>query len=79
MVLTDVRSERHPVLDFFITERTVENQRVDVITLDVFPGNVECQVSIKALNHQPDVMLHLALLPTPRTAPDHPPADLNFP
>ena len=41
VVLTNVRSERHPVLDFFITERTVENQRVDVIALDVFPGSGE--------------------------------------
>ena len=39
MVLTDVRSERHPVLDSFITEGTVEHQRVDVIALYVFPGS----------------------------------------
>ena len=37
MVLTDVRSERHSVLDFFITERTVECETVDVIALNVFP------------------------------------------
>ena len=37
VVLTDVRSERHPILDCFITEGTVEHQRVDVIALDVFP------------------------------------------
>ena len=37
MILADVRPESDSVLDFLVTEWTVEGQTVDVIALNVFP------------------------------------------
>ena len=37
MVLADVRSQGHPVLDLLVAERTVEGETVEVITLNMLP------------------------------------------
>ena len=78
MILTDVRSERHPVLDFFVTEGTVEGETVDVITFNVLPDNQKTLINVvMKTSVQPDVMLHLPLLPAPGAAPHDPALQLQ--